>query len=272
MSRPEEWPWVNVVPWLQLNLGCARYVTCATVEWVCKAPAWSCTEWTCLSIASGRSTHSGGSWRQHISAVAAWYCQLKFAAKLQGCQCLEEPSSIFQQIVRQKQQQQITEKLFRMFAVDRVPLLVTSMNSGRFLACAEPWSPAEPGRLSADFNHSCWLSLQTALRPGFVSTRGDLLAATHYDLVAKACKSNMFIISSDIWGYVIIKGSWEAIFRVTDKQNRRTPHHISIHHEGWCEALHHTKIYQWRVVWDFTSHNNTSIKVDTLHHITKHLT
>ena len=70
MSRPEEWPWVNVVPWLQLNLGCARYVTCATVEWVCKAPAWSCTEWTCLRIASGRSTHSGGSWRQHISAAA----------------------------------------------------------------------------------------------------------------------------------------------------------------------------------------------------------
>ena len=57
--------------------------------------------------------------------------------------------------------------------------------------------------------------------------------------------------------------------------------------EGWCETWHHITIHsmkggvrlyitqqytQWRVVWDFTSHNNTLTEgwCETLHHITIH--
>ena len=80
------------------------------------------------------------------------------------------------------------------------------------------------------------------------------------------------------FSYRVIKGSWEAIFPV---------YGWLLPDEGWCEILHHIKIRsmkagvrlyiiqqysQWRVVWDFTSHNNTLNEgwCETWHHITIH--
>ena len=59
---------------------------------------------------------------------------------------------------------------------------------------------------------------------------------------------------------IIIKGSWEAIFRVTDdfylmKGGVRLYIWWLLPDEGWRETLHLITCTWWRVVWDFTSHD-----------------
>ena len=67
--------------------------------------------------------------------------------------------------------------------------------------------------------------------------------------------------------YMVIKGSWEAIFRVTEKWNCEI-----ILNEGWYVSLHHMWVY---IICEFTSHNNEKCETIlnewwcvSLHHIT----
>ena len=66
-------------------------------------------------------------------------------------------------------------------------------------------------------------------------------------------RTGLQLVMGTYHGEIFVKGSWEAIFRVTDEfyssdftshkihHGEVTLHHITIHHEGWYETLHHIK-------------------------------
>ena len=70
---------------------------------------------------------------------------------------------------------------------------------------------------------------------------------------------NMYIVCVYIYTLLyIIKGSWEAIFRVTDdfylkKGGVRLYIWLLLPDEGWCETLYLMTFTWWRVVWDLKS-------------------
>ena len=51
--------------------------------------------------------------------------------------------------------------------------------------------------------------------------------------------------------YIVKGGVKDGVSLDTTQQNI---------HEGWCETLHQITTDSWRVVWDFSWHNNTFMK------------